>query len=197
MRSTKIAPLSLSTSYLTGSASLGISMTTLISSGTLLPVGTWSRPMGVGFLRRGGDEGERQEHQRGGRVAGAAERARDVAVVVRVAHRRGQDAVDEDRPAVLVDLVLDRLGVLGDLDDDVDFFGDVAAGGDVVEAHGGAVPAQGRRGLWAGCRGGRGVDRGILRRRVLHCSIGLPRVVPRLDGSITAGTTPFPYSPAN
>src|SRR5690606_33139075 len=53
MRSTKIAPLSLSTSYLTGSASLGISMTTLISSGTLLPVGTWSRPMGMRFLRRG------------------------------------------------------------------------------------------------------------------------------------------------
>src|SRR3546814_15027538 len=53
MRSTKIAPLSLSTSYLTGSASLGISMTTLISSGTLLPVGTWSRPMGLRFLRRG------------------------------------------------------------------------------------------------------------------------------------------------
>src|SRR3546814_6085776 len=53
MRSTKIAPLSLSTSYFTGSASLGISMTTLISSGTLLPVGTWSRPMGVRFLRKG------------------------------------------------------------------------------------------------------------------------------------------------
>src|SRR3546814_16575052 len=29
-------------------------MTTLISSGTLLPVGTWSRPLGVRFLRRGG-----------------------------------------------------------------------------------------------------------------------------------------------
>src|SRR3546814_19589418 len=54
MRSTKIAPLSLSTSYFTGSASLGISMTTLISSGTLLPVGTWSMLMGVRFLRRGG-----------------------------------------------------------------------------------------------------------------------------------------------
>src|SRR3546814_9624046 len=54
MRSTKFAPLSWSTSYFTGSASLGISMTTLISSGTLLPVGTWSRPVGVRFLRRGG-----------------------------------------------------------------------------------------------------------------------------------------------
>src|SRR5690606_4057134 len=46
MRSTKIAPLSLSTSYLTGSASLGISMMTLISSGGFLPVGTRSRPIG-------------------------------------------------------------------------------------------------------------------------------------------------------
>src|SRR5690554_3129788 len=44
-RSTKIAPDSLSTSYLTGSASFGISMMTLISSGGFLPVFTWSRPM--------------------------------------------------------------------------------------------------------------------------------------------------------
>src|SRR6185312_8323544 len=49
MRSTKIAPDALSTSYLTGSASLGISMTTLMSSGTLLPAGTRSRPMGMSF----------------------------------------------------------------------------------------------------------------------------------------------------
>src|SRR5690606_14914885 len=39
--------VALSTSYLTGSASFGISMTTLISCGGLLPVGTRSRPMGV------------------------------------------------------------------------------------------------------------------------------------------------------
>src|SRR3546814_7903220 len=97
-----------------------------------------------------------QDHQHVGRVAGAADRARDVAVVAWVAHRRGQDAVDEDRPAVLVNLVLDRLGVLGDLDDDVDFFGDVAAGGDVVEALGGPVRAQGLAGLWLGSRGGWG-----------------------------------------
>src|SRR5690606_38347891 len=45
MRSTKIAPLSLSTSYFTGSESLGISMTTLISSGGLRPELTWSRPI--------------------------------------------------------------------------------------------------------------------------------------------------------
>src|SRR5690606_32025277 len=82
------------------------------------------------------DRRQRQDHQHVGRVAGAGGRAGEEAVVARIAHRRGQDAVDEDRPAFLVDLVLDRLGVLGDLDDDVDFFGDVAAGGDVVQAHG-------------------------------------------------------------
>ncbi|KAA2284374.1 Hpt domain-containing protein [Arenimonas fontis] len=41
-----MAPVALSTSYLTGSASLGISMTTLISFGTSRPVGTRSSPMG-------------------------------------------------------------------------------------------------------------------------------------------------------
>ena len=35
--------------------------------------------------------------------------ARDVAVVARVVHRRGQEAVDEQRAGVLVDLVLDRV----------------------------------------------------------------------------------------
>src|SRR5690606_590274 len=64
-----------------------------------------------------------------------AQGARDVAVIARIAHRRGQDPVDEDRARGLVDLVLDRLRVLGDLDDDVDFVGGVLAGGDEVQAH--------------------------------------------------------------
>src|SRR5690606_6226045 len=118
-----------------------------------------------------GDQRQRQDHQHVGRVAVAADRARDVAVVARVAHRRGQDAVDEDRAAVLVDLVLDRLGVLGDLDDDVDFFGDVAAGGDVVEAHGDAGPARGATRRGGRSAGLKGVKAGILRRAVLRCSI--------------------------
>src|SRR5690606_13576409 len=110
---------------------------------------------------RAGDQRQGQDHQHVRRVAVATHGARDVAVVARIAHRRGQDAVDEDRPAVLVDLVLDRFGVLGNLDDDVDFFGDVVAGGDVVQAHGMAIPAQGagsagagRRGGWEGLAGG-------------------------------------------
>ncbi|EGP44878.1 hypothetical protein AXXA_18847 [Achromobacter insuavis AXX-A] len=44
-RSTKIAPDSLSTSYLTGSAFMGISMMTLKSSGSFLPGGTRSKLM--------------------------------------------------------------------------------------------------------------------------------------------------------
>src|SRR6056300_1156869 len=40
IRSTKIAPESLSTSYLMGSLFMGISMITLTSSGRLLPAGT-------------------------------------------------------------------------------------------------------------------------------------------------------------
>src|SRR5690606_6261618 len=54
MRSTKIAPLSLSTSYLTGSESFGISMTTLISSGGLRPELTWSRPICGSVANAGG-----------------------------------------------------------------------------------------------------------------------------------------------
>src|SRR4051812_49089209 len=45
-RSTKMAPVSLSTSYFTGSAFIGISMTTLKASGTFLPGVTLSRDMG-------------------------------------------------------------------------------------------------------------------------------------------------------
>src|SRR5215207_2428655 len=44
-RSTKIAPDSLSTSYFTGSAFIGISMITLKASGTCLPGETLSRDM--------------------------------------------------------------------------------------------------------------------------------------------------------
>src|SRR3546814_8483401 len=82
-------------------------MTTLISSGTLLPVGTWSRPMGVRFLRRGGEAS--------GPAAGVGE----------------------------------------------------------------------------------GVGRGILRRGVLHCSISVPRVGPRLDGSVQVRTPNVKYPPAS
>src|SRR3990167_483389 len=46
-RSTKMAPVSLSTSYLIGSEWAEISMMTLISSGTFLPAGTSFRAMSL------------------------------------------------------------------------------------------------------------------------------------------------------
>ena len=55
-RSTKMAPVSLSTSYFTGSAFIGISMITLKASGTFLPGVTLSRDM-VRF----GDENETKD----------------------------------------------------------------------------------------------------------------------------------------
>jgi hypothetical protein len=46
-RSTNMAPVSLSISYLTGSAWDGISMMTLISFGTIVAAGTRCRSMGT------------------------------------------------------------------------------------------------------------------------------------------------------
>jgi len=51
VESTNSAPLALSTSYLIGSAFIGISMMTLKDSGTFLPGVTRSRDM-VGFKRK-------------------------------------------------------------------------------------------------------------------------------------------------
>src|SRR5690606_40672891 len=96
-----------------------------------------------------------------GGVAVAAQGMGDVAVVAGVAHGGGQDAVYEDRAAFLVDFVLDRLGVLGNLDDDVDFVGRILAGGDVVETHALQLrESRARRPL---------VRSGILREHMLHC----------------------------
>src|SRR5690606_15508616 len=84
---------------------------------------------------RARNQRQRQDHHYVRRIAITAQGIGHVTVVARVAHRCGQDAVDEDRTGLLVDLVLHRLGILGDLDDDVDFVRRVRAGGDVVQAH--------------------------------------------------------------
>src|SRR5690606_9127581 len=91
---------------------------------------------------------------------------RHVAVVARVAHGGGEDAVDEDRAAFLVHFVLDRLGVLRDLDDDGDFLGRVASGIDLVEAH-----------LWLRCECGWWKP-AILRPAVLQCTKRRGRAAP-------------------
>src|SRR5258706_9710777 len=62
-RSTNSAPDSLSTSYLIGSAFIGISTTTLKSSGRLRPAGPRSRLMSLSWQR--GREIVASRHQRG------------------------------------------------------------------------------------------------------------------------------------
>ena len=59
----------------------------------------------------------------------------NVPVVARVVHRGGHEPVYEHRPGLLVDLVLDRLGVHRDLDDDVHVVRHIAAGGHTIEVH--------------------------------------------------------------
>ena len=80
---------------------------------------------------------ERRDHEHVERIAVVGQRLRHIAVVARVMHRRADEPIDEHGPGFLVDLVLDRVRVRGDLDDDVEVVGDVAAGGYSVEAHDG------------------------------------------------------------
>ena len=67
-----------------------------------------------------GNERRARDHQRVERVAVGRQRVRDEAVVRRIAHRRVQDAVDEQRARLLVELVLHRLAADRHFDDDVD-----------------------------------------------------------------------------
>jgi hypothetical protein len=60
-----------------------------------------------------------RHHQRVERIAIGRERVRHEAVVRRIAHRRVQDAVDEQRAALLVELVFHRLAAGRHFDDDV------------------------------------------------------------------------------
>ena len=84
------------------------------------------------------------------RVAVLVQGVRHEAVVVGVEHRHVDDAVDEERARVLVDLVLHRraaAGAAGDLDDDVDVVGRVLARRDLVELHGRLAPRSVRCGV--------------------------------------------------
>ena len=69
------------------------------------------------------------------RVAIVGKRARDVAVVARVMHRRGHEAVDEDCAAGLVDLVLDRVGVHRNFNDHIELIGRFGPRRHFVQAH--------------------------------------------------------------
>src|SRR6185312_2826541 len=57
--------------------------------------------------------------------------------IPRIAHRRIEEAVDEQRAGGLVDLVFDGLAAKRHLDDDVEVVGRVLADGNGVDVHGG------------------------------------------------------------
>jgi hypothetical protein len=65
------------------------------------------------------------------------QRVRHEAIVRRIAHRRVQDAIDEQSARCLVELVLHGLAAGRHFDDDVQILGRVLAGRDEVDTHGG------------------------------------------------------------
>jgi hypothetical protein len=82
------------------------------------------------------EQRERGDDQHVAWVAVVRQGLRHIAVVARIVHRGTHEAVDEDRAGVLVHFVLDRIGVHRDFDDDVEVVRHIAAGWDVVQAHG-------------------------------------------------------------
>ena len=90
-----------------------------------------------------GDEGRAGDNQRVERIAVGREGVRHEAVVGRIAHRRVQDAIDEQGAAGLVELVLNRLSAERDFDDDVQAFRRIVADRDVFDAHGCSLPLVG------------------------------------------------------
>ncbi|MNY35195.1 hypothetical protein D3C86_1695830 [compost metagenome] len=82
-----------------------------------------------------GQDRERRQHQHVHRVTVAGQRLRNEAVVGRVAHARADETVDEQQAGFLVGLVLHRIALGRNLDDDVEIVGKVLARGDEVEAH--------------------------------------------------------------
>ncbi len=83
------------------------------------------------------DQGGRAEQQHVNRIAIIRQRVRDEAVIARIAHRRVQEAIDEDRAGGLVHLVLDRVAANRHFHDHVDVFGRIHPDGDGVNIHGG------------------------------------------------------------
>ncbi len=71
-------------------------------------------------------------HQHVNRVAVTTDGFRHIAIVGGVMHRRAHETVDENGASGLVDFVFHRVGVHRNFDDDVEFFGNFATGGDVI-----------------------------------------------------------------
>ena len=103
-----------------------------IAAGFVLQFQHADRPAAHDHAR---DQRHRREHEHVGRIAVVGKRARNVAVVAGIVHRRRHETIDEHRTGFLVDLVLDRIAAHRDLDDHVAIVRNVAAGGDTIEVH--------------------------------------------------------------
>ena len=109
----------------------------LVAAGFVLEEQDGDRP---GPDHRARDEGRAGDHQCVERIAVGRQRMRDEAVIGRIAHRRVEDAVDEQGARFLVELILDRLAADRDLDDHVEAVGRIVAGRDEVDVHGRQAP---------------------------------------------------------
>ena len=85
----------------------------------------------AGLDRMGGD------HQGVQRVAIIGQGTRNKAVVGRIEHRCGHEAIYQQCAHLRVDFVFNRSVVRRNLDGDINVVGQVRAGGDVIEVHGG------------------------------------------------------------
>ena len=84
-------------------------------------------PIGRTLITQRRGEWSRVAHEHVDRVAVLGQRVRHEAVVAGIGHRRVEEAVDDEHPRGLVQLVLDRLAAERHLDDDVDVLGRVVA----------------------------------------------------------------------
>jgi hypothetical protein len=97
-----------------------------VFAGLILHLQDADRPAGD---HHAGNQRHRRDDQHVDRVTVTADGLGHVTVVGRVVHRRAHEAVDKYRTGSLVDLVLDRIGIHRDFDDDVEGVGHVFAPG--------------------------------------------------------------------
>ena len=77
----------------------------------------------------------RRQYQHIQRIAVIAQSLRDIAVIGRIKHRRRHETVNRQHTAILVDFVLDRRGIGGNLDNNIENFRQLAAGRHIMDTH--------------------------------------------------------------
>ena len=82
-----------------------------------------------------GDEGAARDDQRIQRVPIGRQCVRDEPIIGRIAHRRVQNTVHEQRTARLVEFIFHRFAAGGHFDDDVETFGRIVADTDFADIH--------------------------------------------------------------